>query len=187
MDVDLINGIKQNDEKIFTLVYDLYHSKLYCYFLNKTASKDLNADLVQIVFIKCWRYRSSLLLDIPLSHQLFRIAKTSVIDLLRKKATERTVRLDDCPMVTCLPNQTESQHYQLENIRASLKLISPQRRKIVEWRLEGLSNTEIADKLSITKKTVENQLNKAVKEIRNHVFTASLSFPIYLLCLLYQS
>ena len=44
----------------------------------------------------------------------------------------------------------------------------PERRKAVfiKSRWEGKSNDEIASEMGITKKTVENMLNAALKEIR---------------------
>jgi DNA-directed RNA polymerase specialized sigma24 family protein len=100
----LIEGIKENNETIFTQFYEQYHARLYFYFLRKTQSESVSADLVQTTFIKCWRYRESLRFDLALSHQLFCIAKTCLIGLLRQKAKERLVSLDVCPSVTQRPD-----------------------------------------------------------------------------------
>ena len=45
-------------------------------------------------------------------------------------------------------------------------------------RDEGLSNTEIAENLQLSKKTVENHLNLALKELRNAVLT----FLLVMMC-----
>lgn len=46
----------------------------------------------------------------------------------------------------------------------------PQRKLIYKLsRVAGLSNSEIAEKLQLTKKTVENHLNLALKELRNSI------------------
>jgi len=39
-------------------------------------------------------------------------------------------------------------------------------RRIVAFRLEGMTNKEIAGQMAISKKTVENQVNRAIREIR---------------------
>ncbi len=52
-----------------------------------------------------------------------------------------------------------------------------QRRRIYNMsRVEGLKNDEIAEKLHISKKTVENHLNMALKEIRKSISFMLLFF-----------
>lgn len=187
MDTYLIEGIQENNEAIFTQVFKQYNAKLFYYFLRKTQSESVSADLVQITFIKCWRYRENLRCDLALSHQLFRIAKTSLIDLLRQKAKERLVSLDVCPSLTERPDTPGDFHPWQEEVSGTLNKLSPERSKIIKFRLEGFTNKEIAEQLGISKKTVENQLNKAVKEIRNQLATTTtVAFPFFLLGLLYS-
>jgi RNA polymerase sigma-70 factor (ECF subfamily) len=185
MDMYLIEGIQENNQTIFSTVFKQYHAKLYYYFLDKTGSATASRELVQTTFIKCWKHRHGLNPGISLSTQLFRIAKTTFIDSLRERARERIISLETEKIQDDLTDPVVDVHPLLDEVEASLSKISPQRSTIVKFRLEGFSNQEIADQLGISKKTVENQLNKAVKEIRSLVHsTADLSFPIFLLCLL---
>jgi RNA polymerase sigma-70 factor (ECF subfamily) len=46
-------------------------------------------------------------------------------------------------------------------------------------RFEGLSNKEIADELGLTKKTVENHLNLALKEIRSKMEKGKLPVILF--------
>ncbi|HMF71273.1 MAG TPA: sigma-70 family RNA polymerase sigma factor [Flavitalea sp.] len=185
MDVYLIEGIQRNDEAIFSTVYKQYEARLYFYFRRNAQSGATSANLVQTTFIKCWNYRKHLSQDIALSHQLFRIAKTTLIDLLRQKANDRLVSLEGCTSVMDIPDAPASSHYRLDEVNATLDKISPERSKIIKFRLKGLTNKEIAEQLGISKKTVENQLNKAVKEIRIHIASATnIAFPFLILFLL---
>lgn len=180
MDSALINSICAGDELTFRHVYDVFHEKLYAWFLLKTKSADISKELVQLTFIKLWRFRSNLNATLPLSRQLFRIARTSLIDILRSHAANRTVPLQviehDELTSAILPLPTED--HQLDSVLESLAHLPPMRRRIIRFRLEGLSNKEIADSLSISKKTVENQLNRAIHEIRK------MNEPVSLLLLL---
>ena len=65
-------------------------------------------------------------------------------------------------------------------IRSSLSLLPPVRRKIIEQRLEGFSNPEIASNLSISQKTVENHLNKAFHQLKK-----LLEIPLFLVLLFF--
>ncbi len=173
MDASLINEIQKGNERAFKQLFDQYHEKLYFFFLKKTKCPELCEELVQTALIKCWHYRNRLRSDLSMSSQLFRIAKTTLIDLLRKRAAERIVALhtihehiaEEMP-----PIEPEK----IQEITAKLYLLPPVRRKIIEYRLEGLSNQEIAEQLAISKKTVENQFNRALHDIRKYISIATL-------------
>ncbi|HWJ29501.1 MAG TPA: sigma-70 family RNA polymerase sigma factor [Flavisolibacter sp.] len=188
MEAYLIEGIQQNNEQVFSEIYHRYHAKLYYYFLSKTQISDVCADLVQTTFIKCWNYRHYFTTDISLSQQIFRIAKTTLIDLLRKKAKERLVRLEECTSIVNIPETSLPVLNRLEEVTATLYQIPPERRRIVKFRLDGLTNKEIAEHLGISIKTVENQINKAIKEIRAQVSSASnVPLALMLVCLLHEN
>lgn len=168
MDRALINSIREGDELVFRHAYDLFHEKLYGYFLHKSRSVDISEELVQLSFIKLWRYRNKLNPELPFSWQLFRIAKTSLIDILRRHAAQRTVpfQVIEGADIAEASSLAPAEDHKLTALLESLVHLPPMRRRIIHFRLEGLSNQEIAESLSISKKTVENQINRAVREIR---------------------
>lgn len=176
MDRASISSIQSGSETAFRRVYDEFHQKLYSYFLHKTKSGDTSGELVQLTFIKLWRFRGNLDPVVELSPQIFRIARTSLIDLLRKNAAARYVSLElvALPEIPEEPEVLLQENDPLDAIRETIAQLPPERRKIITWRLEGLSNTEIAHQLSISKKTVENQLNRALRDIRKLNAEASL-------------
>lgn len=162
-----ITDIMEGDERAFEQAYYHWHQKLYAYFLNKTGTAAVSEELVQICFIKLWRYRNQLNPEMSLDIQLFRIAKTSAIDVLRQQARNRVVAWVEEDMEQ-LPNpvQEQTRAEKISFLQHYLPALSPMRRKIMEYRLAGLSNHEIASSLALSPKTVENQINRAVRELR---------------------
>jgi RNA polymerase sigma-70 factor (ECF subfamily) len=65
-------------------------------------------------------------------------------------------------------------------IRSSLSILPPVRRKVIEQKLEGFSNPEIASNLSISPKTVANHLNKAFHQLKKH-----MELPLFLIIMLF--
>ncbi|HWV64213.1 RNA polymerase sigma factor [Chitinophaga sp.] len=185
MEKKLIKEVQENSEAAFTTVYNQYHAKLYYYFLGKTRSEAISADLVQTTFLKLWNYRNHLNLEIALSYQIFRIAKTTLIDLFRQSAKERLLSLEDYAAIDNIPETTPVSSSFVEEIKVTLHKIPPQRSRIMELRLSGWTNQEIADQLGISKRTVESQLNKAIKEIRT-LISADIALWI-LLCVYHIS
>ncbi|MBO9205168.1 MULTISPECIES: RNA polymerase sigma factor [Niastella] len=178
-DLVLITDIRSGCEKAFLLVYRQFHEKLYFYFLQKTRSEDVSEELVQLTFIKLWQYRQSLNPQLPISQQVFRIAKTTLIDVLRKKAANRLVPIETMATIDLVEEENSANaEHQVELVQASLSHLSPMQQKILSFRLEGLSNKEIAGQMAISKKTVENQVNRAIRSIKKK---AKISFVVLLL------
>lgn len=167
-----VTAIRSGNEKVFTGLYHRYHPKLYSYFYKKTQSPYLSEELVQLAFIKLWNSRHTLKEELPLDLQLFRVAKTALIDLLRKEAAarRRTEMLSS--------EQDENPSYYphtamdaAETLQTAMNNLPPVRRKILLLsREQGLSHREIADSLRITPKAVENQLARALKQLK-HFFS----------------
>ncbi|HWJ30604.1 MAG TPA: sigma-70 family RNA polymerase sigma factor, partial [Flavisolibacter sp.] len=69
------------------------------------------------------------------------------------------------------PSNLELKYIQ-EQLNKAMSDLPPMRRKVFELsRLHGLSYKEIAIRLSISEKTVENHINHALKQLRH-------SFPL---------
>jgi RNA polymerase sigma factor (sigma-70 family) len=170
MQTDIIPGLINSCEYSFETVYYTYRDKLYFYFLKKTKDESVCKDLVQEVFIKLWRYRKSLRPDLDLSIQVFRIAKTTLIDVLRKHASQRTISVPENALHHIAEPATngEPDNERVVYLHREIKMLPPVRKQILQYRLQGFSNQEIAVKLSISKKTVENQLNRAFHDIKKN-------------------
>lgn len=165
--MSLILSIQQGDIVAFEQVFDEYHHKLYFFVLGRTHSIYLAEETVQETFVKLWRYRSSLKEEIPISTQIFRIARTVLIDLQRKqKRQENLYKAVDLTeqSVTLQPDES----VELSNLIANaIRRLPPTRRTVFHLsRVEGMSNREIADALSISGKTVENHITLAIKQLR---------------------
>lgn len=175
-----IHDIKVGDERAFEHAYEQYHQKLYAYFIKKTGSVTVSRELVQITFIKLWRFRENLNEHLVLDMQLFRIARTCAIDVLREQARSRELTAVT-PDLEQLPLQAEESGSidKIKSLYYYLPSLSPMRRKIMECRLAGLTNHEIASSLELSPKTVENQVNRAVRDLRK-----KLNLPVVLIVLL---
>ncbi|ANI88808.1 hypothetical protein A9P82_05600 [Arachidicoccus ginsenosidimutans] len=164
------NALRNGNEEIFNQVYNEYHKKLYNYIIARTNSAYCAEEVVQLTFIKLWNSRKHLSDDVGLNIQIFRIAKTTLIDFIRK-----TQRNEDASLVVKNRN-VEVINEVYKNVfyrETTLKLekavasLPPMRRKVFELsRYNEMSNKEISEKLSIAPKTVENHINLALRYIR---------------------
>ncbi len=174
-----IAALKQGDEFIFDEIFNEFHQKVYYYILLKTKSVYLAEEVTQLTFIKLWNNRARLDESVRLSSQVFRIAKTTCIDLLRKKANQLALiatAKEGHPSTNEVSESLESQELQYK-LDQEVQKMPPMRRKIFELsRFESKTYKEIAQILYLSEKTVENHIGLALKQLRRIFFFFFLLF-----------
>jgi RNA polymerase sigma-70 factor (family 1) len=165
----IVNELRRGSHEAYCDVYDDYHVKLYQYVLRYTGSSYLAEETVQLSFIKLWEKREGLSDDYPVSIQLFRIAKSTLIDLLRKEGLRKTQELQD----TIVPETFSEriiQKEELGQVLSAIEELPQQSRRVFELsRMEEMSHKEISHLLSISTKTIEGHITKAIKYIRSTI------------------
>jgi len=169
-----IKGLKDGDELYFRRVFDQYHQKLYFFILNKTKSEYIAEEVVQMAFTKLWECRGTLQEEYALSTQLFRIATTTLIDFLRKYNNKDavTARLDVVHIENGIDSTNEimSGAELQKRISEAVNDLPPVRKLVFEMSRErGMTYREIAATLSVSSKTVESHIYKALKQIKKHI------------------
>jgi RNA polymerase sigma-70 factor (family 1) len=166
-----IKELKGGDESYFRQVFDQYHQKLYFFILYKTRSEYIAEEVVQMAFTKLWQCRQTLREEYTISTQLFRIATTILIDFLRKYNNKDaiTAGLDmvDIEKGVDSTNEKMSGAELQKKISESVNDLPPVRKQVFEMsREQGMSYREIAETLSVSSKTVETHIYKALKQIK---------------------
>ena len=166
--MDYVSEIKKGNKLIFEEVYHKYHNRFYFYVLKNTASENLAEEVVQMSFIKIWEKRAELSAAFPIEVQIARIARSIMIDLLRRKAIERTV-LDTIQQNAdaVLDGDPAADKQLVEKVQEAIESLPPQCKKVfILSREEGLTHLQIANHLSVSPRTVENHISKALKVVR---------------------
>jgi len=174
---ELLN-IQNGCKSTYEAVYNEWHQKLISFILSKTGSQELAEEVVQQTFVRVWERRDVLSLNHPIASQLFRIARTILIDQLRKNAHARKYinHLQLYPAPIEHGDNTMDYRESLSRIQLIIDEMPPMRKKVFQMsRFEEQSYAEIARNLGISPKTVENHIALALKQLRK------LSFLIFLL------
>lgn len=169
-------AIKNDDHFAFEEVFREHFEKLYTYYLRKTKSETLAEELAQETFIKLWVYRKSLSEEIPIAAQIFRIAKTIFIDMLKKKKLQ-VMSIEDVSD----KNLSDKEQHLYESkefarlVLESIEKLPPIRKKVFKLsREQGYTHLEIAKQLAISPKSVNNHITKAIYQLRKMLTILSL-------------
>jgi len=166
----LIKRLKKSDTIAFKEAFNQYQPTLYNYILKKTQSAYLAEEVVQITFFKLWKYRHSLKEEIPLLNQLFRIAKTTLINKLKKEQSANAYKKNTANLaeeayepVTEYISYAEAQSI----LQKLVEKLPPVRKKVFQLsRFHYMSHKQISAELSLSAKTIENHIHLALKFIK---------------------
>lgn len=161
------------DETEFRLLFDLYWKRLLAFCQHHTQDDDAAMDMVQDIFCSLWRRRENLQINVSMEYYLFRAARIKTSDYFREKfkRAERETCLAE-QFCEASNNTEETIHYEdLSHFVDGLTDRLPCRCRQVYTlsRNSGLSIREIAEQLSISEKTVEAHLTKALGFLKKNL------------------
>ena len=154
-DQELTDLLKSGDQRAYTQIYDRYQGLLYIYACKITKEENDAEDIVQEVFFN--------LLD----HKKVRADYAeSFHKFLKAGSVQADYRIRERELIKLIEKE--------------IALLPPKMREIFELsRKHQLSHKEIAERLGISEKTVKNQVNNALKELR--VKLGIFTFLIFLI------
>jgi len=152
----------------FRKVFDSCYEDLCRYAFTIVKDFDIAEDIVQSMFMKLWEMRDSVDINTSVRSYLFRSVYNQCINHLEHKAVR--VRYDKAAVLEPAPDEQQPGVFPDEladNIRKAVDSLPPQCRSIfIMSRYEDLKYSEIAGKLGISVNTIQNQVCKALKLLR---------------------
>jgi RNA polymerase sigma-70 factor (ECF subfamily) len=158
-------------KKDFSKIYIKYFEPLCYYAFRFFSEKDEAYEIVQDVMLKIWEKKDTLSSIDNIEKYLYRCVYNSCINKLEKlKVQKKYVDSKRLKLLEIDLENFEDTFFQWEireKINLEVSKLTSQERKIFEMRfLEDMKYKEIASKLSISERTVESHLQKAVKFLR---------------------
>lgn len=166
----LLERITNDDEVAFRELFNHYYPKVLTFLGYYISSEEDCRDIAQNVFANIWKKRDTLQEIRSFGAWLYRLSRNSAIDYCRRRRI--TISITDQYEDTGVTPADEAffaRESHLQYQRCVNNMPERRRRVFSLSREEGLSNEEIARQLGISKKTVENHMNAALREIRKTV------------------
>lgn len=146
--------------------------------------KDQVEELVQDVFVKFWEKRDQLQIQTSLKSYLYTSVKNSILNYIKSQKVRSSYanEMQQQEEPTYL-SVDDFENVELQNrIENLVNAMPTERLKVFKLsRYEGLKYKEIAQKLGISIKTVENQMGKALKYLRENLADVIVLFVCYFL------
>lgn len=181
-DEKLLELTREDNRAAFTELYERYWKKLFVIAANKLKDIAVAEELTQDILADVWQRRDSIRITTTFSAYLAVSMKYKVIDYLARQSHRNRYEEYMLTNGTKYDDSTEN-WLSFEELRGRLeKLVNalPEKCRLIYQlsREQGYSNKRIAAEQSISEKTVEAHLTRALKILRSKLssFLFSLFF-----------
>lgn len=164
----LVRQLQDGNSHVFDVIYDKYWDSVYSAAYKRLKDADYAQDITQDIFLQLWLRRKELVID-NLSSYLFTAVRNNVYKWLEKE--QKYTPISELLEQLCTAkDQTDAGIIRKEFMiyyEALINTLTPSRQEIFRMRFhEDLSTAEIAKKLKISRKTVQNQLGRSIAQLR---------------------
>ena len=165
----LFERLTEDDLPAFEEIYHRYWPRLYSMGYKRLKVKEATEELVQDIFSTLWINRHTTLIQ-SLSSYLFSSMKYKVINYMRHEMVKRNYAARQLMLHDTMDHSTE-ERVLLDDLQIAFekeisKLPAACQTVFKLSRQDNLSMKQVAAKLGLSEKTVENQLGKAFKVLR---------------------
>ena len=171
IDVLIFKKIKDGNIQAFETLFRTYYEPLCRYSYSLVEDMDTAEEIVQDLFYVLWKERQNLQIFTSVNGYLYRSVKNKSLQHLEHKRIQENYQkmyAENTSLETATP-QEELEYKELEQqIEETLVHLPERRQKIFHMhRMEGKKYSEIAQELQISVKTVEAEMSKALRELRD--------------------
>lgn len=159
----------QRDHTGFKELFYRDYQQLCNHAFKYLGDRDESEDLVQDILIRFWEIKKEMINDPAAKYYLLAAVRNRCISALRKRVymlstEENEIEIED-------PPYAEKPELDVnELIERAFEGLSPKCAEVFRLsRMGNLTYQQIATKLNISIKTVENQMGKAIKHMRNFI------------------
>jgi len=172
-DEALFNLLKNNNVKAFDELYSRYWAVLFSAAYRRVKSREIAEEIVQEYFVSLWKNRGKTVINTCVEAYFKSSIRYIVIAYYQKECLHRSYTESAVISSSGFDNSTEHEVELRDlvlNLEEGISLLPDKCRSVFELsRKQFQSNKQIALRLGISEKTVENHLTKAIKILKLHL------------------
>ncbi len=171
--ISLFQQIHEGNRAAFNELFLLYYERLVAFAQQYTKQSENAEEIASELFVKIWMKRDDLVNILNPEVYLFVSVKNAGLNLIRTNKKRKLLFPDQeaAPEKMGSDNDTIVETKELTNFLDQAINNLPEQRRIIFKLIkeDGLKSKQVAEILSISNRTVENQLYKAVKTLADVV------------------
>lgn len=175
-DADLARRLRARDPRVMSTLYDRYGKLAYSLIFRMVRDSAAAEDLVQETFLRVWNRAQSFDAERgALGPWILAVARNRAIDYIRSRdgrmsaAAVDLERLENHPLFAQLEDSALSLD-RSRRLKAAFAKLAPHQREVIELAyFEGLSQTEMAERMNQPLGTVKTWVRGALKALRQEL------------------
>ncbi len=173
-EIQLLTDVKNSDKNAFHKLFNQYHDTLFRFIVYRVHDDDLAQDIVQDTFLRVWNNRGTLDPKKSFFSLIAKIGTNLCYDHFRHQEV-RIRHKDTIPKPEQSHYDDPQKSHELNELQYEINGIVNEylpekcRDIFILSRMEGLANQDIADILNLSRRTVENQLYRALKILKKNL------------------
>ncbi|MEQ9296924.1 MAG: RNA polymerase sigma-70 factor [Cyclobacteriaceae bacterium] len=172
-EIDLLirKFLSQGEEQVFDLLFRKMYAPLCHFALKMVNEKTAAEEVVSDVFLKLWNHRDYIEINTSAKSYLYASVRNKSLDFLRKEK-KKPIQHEISAAANCMDNCVSVlDSLALEDLNRKVQMtmceLPPKCQLIFRMsREEGLRYAEIADQLDLSVKTIETQMGRALKHMK---------------------
>jgi RNA polymerase sigma-70 factor (ECF subfamily) len=171
-DHELLDRLRAGDDDAFDAIFHEHYSRLVGLAESMLRDRAPAEEIAQDVMLELWRRRDSLRLEAPLRAYLLRATRNRTLNQIRhQRIAHRAEPYAAAAITPVAPADHDAVQSEIDAaLRDAVDGLPPRCREIFELsRVHGLSYAEIAHTMEISVKTVEAQMGKALRYLRDQL------------------
>lgn len=172
-DREVLERLRAGDDAVFDALFRSHYPDLVGFAESFVRERAVAEDVAQEVMLELWRRRQSLVPEVSLRAYLFRATRNRALNHIRHERVAARVEpelLHTGPSAAPSADRPMVEQELREAVDRAIALLPERCREVFELsRMQGLKYAEIAQVLEISVKTVEAQMGKALRVMREQL------------------
>ena len=163
----LMIAIGNNDYISYNQLFNQYYGRLCQYVYGLLMDREDAEDVVQELFLTLWKNRQRIEIHDNVSGYLYRMAKHLALNCMRSKVqTGSLPENQELLLLSYEDTRLETEEFRIALYDCIDHLPDRSREVLLLHRVKGLKQKEIADQLSISVKTIKNQIWMSLQKLK---------------------
>jgi RNA polymerase sigma-70 factor (family 1) len=171
LEIEYLKNLSKGDHRSYELLFLAYHPKIYHFLCGFVKNEEEAYDMVQEIFYKVWVNRKSMGEVKSFKAYLFTMARHMIYNSYEHNLVKEKYTVNQLSQSEVYEPEGELFAKELSSlIDLVISQMPEQRQRVFTMsRKEGFSSDEIASRLSIHKRTVENHISNALTDLRKAI------------------